>query len=411
MWTLKKINAKASTGYLDKLDWKGILLSPAIGVDGRLSLSKVQFYAWTVTIVYCYSVLALYRFEVAWTPQCILDAVAQLGALTVPSNVWIVLGMSAGTLVGAKGITNAQVRSNLISKTRVQPRVRVSDLFWDDTSNSFSLSNLQMLVWTFVAISVYLLAIYSSINGQNAIYEHLLSQTSFPPVSTDLISRLSAYPGLHFVQGIPDVDITLLVLMGLSQATYLGNKLTIVTPPAIYSLSANPVRADSTISINGNNFGNTPTTGQVILNGSILPASQIMGWADSQISFAVSDWSQIVSTEGGQQARSAIADAAEVSVAVASSGTPSNETMSLQVLRPKISTVVPQPSNQSPLTIRGTGFGATNANSSVSLNGRAINTTSWSDTQVVTVAAPALQSGSSIVVRTNGLDSVPFGIS
>lgn len=388
------------------------LVGPAIGADGRLSLSKLQFYAWTIVIVYCYSVLALFRFHLAWTPQCILDAASQLGTLGVPSNVWIVLGLSSATLVGAKGITNSQIRNNLISKTRVPPRVRFSDLLWDDTANSFSLTRLQMLVWTLVAVSVYVIATYSSISAQDAIYQTVLLHTTFPPVSADLMTRLAQYPGLHFVQGIPDVDYTLLILMGLSQATYIGNKLAVVTPPAIYSLAANRVRPDDTITINGNNFGNTATTGQVILNSSVLPSNQIIGWADSQITVAVADWSVIVSTDSGHQVRSATSDAAPVTISVASSGVPSAENMLLQVVRPSILSILPQPAANGPLTITGTGFGATqHPNSNVFLNGQPLAATSWSDTQIVSGTVAPLSGQSSVVVRNNGLESVPYNVS
>jgi hypothetical protein len=391
------------------------LLSPAVGADGRLSLSKLQFYIWTIVLVYCYSLLALFRLTVASAPQCILDTAMQLGSLNVPANVWIVLGLSSATLIGAKGITSAQMRSNLISKTRVEPRIRLSDLVWDDTSNSFSLSRLQMLVWTIVAVSIYVITAYLSIKGQNAIYQHLLSASPFPPVSTDFMNRLAAYPGLHFVQGLPDVDNTLLVLMGLSQATYIGNKLTISTPPAIYSLSASNVRPDATISINGNNFGNTSTTGQVLLNGTSLPSQQIVGWTDSQITFAVADWNEIVSTNGGEQPGSPISDTVPVSVSVASSGVRSNETMSLQVQRPKVVSVTPQPlpAGGSPLTINGGGFGTVqSAASKVFLNGAPVlNTTSWTDGQIVSAAVLSVAANAKMVVRMNGVDSIPFGIS
>ena len=153
------------------------------GADGRLSTSKFQFFLWTIVVVFSYA--ALYTLKLL-PPAPHFDPLSSL-----PENVLIALGMSVASASAAKVITVSYVNTNRISKPPSTSGGKFGEIFQDD-SGVPDLSKLQMIAWTFIAIATYLIAV-----GHNLITQN---------------------------PELPDIDKSLMVLMGLGHTAYLAKK-------------------------------------------------------------------------------------------------------------------------------------------------------------------------------------------
>jgi hypothetical protein len=152
------------------------------GADGRSSTSKFQFFLWTVVVILTYAALYTVKLE-----QHRFDPITE-----IPQNLLIAIGMSVISASAAKAITVSYINTGRISKTTVPAgKGSFGDIFKDD-SGVPDLSKLQMIAWTFISIATYLIVV-----------------------------------GQHIAKAdptIPDIDSSLMALMGLGQAAYLGKK-------------------------------------------------------------------------------------------------------------------------------------------------------------------------------------------
>lgn len=181
-------------------------LALAMGADGIPSASKFQNLLWTLVFVFSYVLL--------WSARA---AKGDLAALTdIPANIIIAMGLSIGTMMAAKGIKVAQVEAALVSppentdtpaKNGGGPRsaAGVAGLLAKDDLVSPDLTKIQMLAWTVIAGSIYLLQVWQ-------VYA---SYSACVPLQAQ---RACSFPGF------PDIDTTLMVLMGLGQGAYIGFK-------------------------------------------------------------------------------------------------------------------------------------------------------------------------------------------
>jgi hypothetical protein len=164
-----------------KIGWK--IWKLVKGADGPSSTSKFQWAVWLVVILFAYTVLWVLRAR----------AGDYSAITTVPANLLIVLGFSTTTAAAAKGITVGYVQSGRITK----PAAAQGDaggILQDDTGYP-DLTKIQMIGFTFIAVGVFL-----------ATFIHEIHTNSF-------------------ATGLPNIDSSLLVLMGLSQGGYVGQKL------------------------------------------------------------------------------------------------------------------------------------------------------------------------------------------
>ena len=158
----------------------------AEGADGKMSTPKFQWILWTIVALFSYVVIFVVRAKLG-----IFDS------LIVPNNLIITMGISITTMAAAKGITvnylnNKKITQNSATNANTQG---ILALFNDDDGLP-DLSKIQMLAWTVIAIAVYLFQLNYQIKNSAA-------------------SSLS----------LPDIDTTLMALMGLGQAGYLGKKI------------------------------------------------------------------------------------------------------------------------------------------------------------------------------------------
>lgn len=153
------------------------------GADGRLSTSKFQFFLWTIVVLFSYATLFAVK---------LLQSPPNFNPITsLPENVLIALGMSVVSASGAKAITVNYINTNRISKAPPRGGRKIGQIFQDD-SGVPDLSKLQMIAWTFIAIVTYLIAVVHNVSVPNA--------------------------------ELPDIDKSLMALMGLGHTAYLAKK-------------------------------------------------------------------------------------------------------------------------------------------------------------------------------------------
>jgi hypothetical protein len=143
--------------------------------------------------------------------------------IAASDNLLLLLGFSAGSFVTATGIRGYQHQ-----KTASGLRSAVEPEKWRtlvcDYSGNLDLSKIQMLVWTVVALSAY------------------------------VVQLVHALPRMDYLHpALPDVSGMLVALMGISQAAYLGRKAlpesgggSTGTPPAPPPSAAPPSASPST---------------------------------------------------------------------------------------------------------------------------------------------------------------------
>jgi len=234
------------------------------GADGRPSTSKLQWFLWTVVIIFSYTAVS-----------------CSSGFKTIsniPPNVLIAMGLSVTTMAAAKGITVSYVDNRKIVKSNVQkdktdqtavrgnkakqtvvqeykrdPTAGPGSLVQDDDGFP-DLSKIQMLVWTLIAVAFYLLRTVQAIQGKES--------------------------------ELPDIDAALMVLMGLGQGAYLGKKLTTTRVPRLTGLSPGSGNPGIEITIMGASFGDTQGGSLITIDGNPIHP-EVSSWQDAQVKFKI----------------------------------------------------------------------------------------------------------------------------
>ncbi|HLY02228.1 MAG TPA: kelch repeat-containing protein [Candidatus Cybelea sp.] len=232
----------------------GGLLGAIRGEDGRLSSSKFQFFLWTGVVVFSWVAI-----NVANALHSTLNAIPSTAAF--PDHVMLAMGFSVITLASAKGITTAYVYAGRVAKGTGNSW-RLRDLVCADDSTTPDLSKIQMLTWTIIAVGSYL---YAAIHTTAAC---------------------GAPQGLSVPCGIPDIDTSLMALMGIGQGAYLGAKVVATSTIVLRSLDKPQTFAGDIVTINGSGFG---TVAGSVYFGSVaaLLAPGNASWTDGAIKAVV----------------------------------------------------------------------------------------------------------------------------
>lgn len=213
------------------------------GADGRPSTSKLQWFLWTVVVVFSYSAIYAAR---AWT--------GNFGVISdIPQNLLIAMGLSVTTMAAAKGITVSYVSSGQVTKKAISPETASSGAIIQDDDQIPDLSKIQMMAWTLIAIGIYLIRLVQEIN------------TVSPPQ-------------------LPDIDTALMVLMGLGQGAYLGKKLVTTTVPRLMGVSPGSGSPGTEITIIGASFGEQQNSSLITIDGSPISPGGLV-WGNTQIKF------------------------------------------------------------------------------------------------------------------------------
>jgi len=153
------------------------------GQDGATSSSKFQFLLWICVVLYAYIIIV--------SDAYMNHRMGSLG-LSVPDNLLLAMGLSTTTMLAAKGITSKYVEAKKVDKSDTKEK---GGLFYDDNGYP-DLSQIQLISWTVIGVGIFLLKTLSDVIGS---------------------------PGT--VTGLPDIDQTLLMLMGIGQGAYIGKKI------------------------------------------------------------------------------------------------------------------------------------------------------------------------------------------
>jgi hypothetical protein len=212
----------------------------------KLSASKFQVIVWTGVTLFAYGSIFGMRLLTTRADQLLPESPE------IPSNLLILMGLSAVTAAGSKGITISY-----------KSQGRIPDESGGLTTNPAGEGDLiktQMLVWTLAAAGIYLINLVHAINSK-----------SFE---------------------LPDVEAALLVLMGISQASYVGNKLvttSVAKMPKINEIL--PLRGpiNTTITILGESFGSEQGSNFVALNETVIEKQDqgLDSWSDNKIQVIV----------------------------------------------------------------------------------------------------------------------------
>lgn len=213
--------ALAVAGFAAKSRWDGIFIDQ----DNRISLSRFQLILWTVLLV---SAL----FTAGLTNATPPDAVSDPLRITIPPEIWALLGLGAFTAVAAPaieqgkrglpnapGVTDAELASRDARALRLQhdqklnaPPVadgqllvkstgadaRWMDLIMGDTVVGgfyVDVSKLQKLAFTLLIVTVYGFGLWQEMAGTHP-----------------------------FIRNFPPADDALLALLAISHAAYLADK-------------------------------------------------------------------------------------------------------------------------------------------------------------------------------------------
>lgn len=214
-------------GLIAAVFTKGKIWQLVDGADGRPSTSKFQWLVWLAVILFGYAVLWVLRAK-----QGDYTAISQ-----VPVNLLTVLGFSTGTAAIAKGITAGYVQSGRMAKPTAVGGTK-GGLVQDD-SGVPDLGKLQMIAFTLVAVGIFVAT--------------LIHQVASTPVITTL----------------PNIDSSLLVLMGISHGGYLGKKLVTFNSPVLYPLVPATADAGESVTVTGASLG-TPPAGSAVPDGAQL---------------------------------------------------------------------------------------------------------------------------------------------
>jgi hypothetical protein len=240
------------------------------GADGAASTSKFQWGLWLIVILFSYTALWVLRAE-----QGNFSALSE-----IPVNLLTVLGFSTGTAAAAKGITSGYVQSGRVAKTTPaqaaaaqaavpaqaaapaqaavpaqggQAASAQGGILQDD-SGIPELAKIQMVGFTLIGVGVFLITVIHQI----------------------LVNDVTA--------GLPNIDSSLMVLMGISQGGYLGKKLVTFGTPTLYPPSPASGPIGTVVTLGGANLGSSPSGSQLLLNGSPVGTTS---WSNSSIQFTV----------------------------------------------------------------------------------------------------------------------------
>jgi len=216
------------------------------GFDGFASTSKLQWLLWLIALLFGYVALWVLRAEHG-----------DYTALSdIPVNTLTVLGFSTGTAAAAKGITAGYVQTGKVAKTGVpaNPTSATTGGIFQDDSGGPELAKIQLMAFTIIAIGIFLATVFHQI----AIGD--------------------------IKDGLPNIDSSLLVLMGISQGGYLGKKLVTFGTPVLFAPNPLSGPPGAAVTVTGTSLGAQQGNSQLLLNGASIA---VTAWSDTSIQFVV----------------------------------------------------------------------------------------------------------------------------
>lgn len=230
-----------------------------------LSSSKFQALLWTLIVLFSYSSIFGARFLETLAEDAVTTLPEILKALPmIPINLFLLMGFSVTTAAGSKSVTISYKTRGIVS-----PK---SGGLIQNPQGQGDLQKTQMLAWTIVGAFIYLMKVvtYISLKSYN--------------LTDDF--------GMPLVPALPEVDNTLLILMGVSQGSYLTNKVVtkdVVRVPKINEILPLTGPKETLVTMLGENFGEPHEDNFVTIQGSIIRKDDVEFWNDKQIRVKIPD--------------------------------------------------------------------------------------------------------------------------
>lgn len=114
--------------------------------------------------------------------------------VNVPSNLLILMGISVGTAIASRAIKVEQIKSGNITESAASDESSLTT----SRDGKTDLVKIQMLMWTLIAVVVYL----------NILWRFILNE---------------GFKGDN--PALPDIDTAFMVLLGISQGGHVANQL------------------------------------------------------------------------------------------------------------------------------------------------------------------------------------------
>lgn len=224
------------------------------------SLSQFQCVAWTLIIGFLFLGVYLTR---------VFGGVFEIQP-SLPVNLFVLMGISVvGVPVASSRISSLKYvstsKGNPLSSEEIKANYPLRTML--EENKKASLSRFQMFIWTFIAIIIYL-----------SIFFGMLAK----PGALQAVENLT----------LPDIDTTLLVLMGISQGAYIGGKVIATQSTEITKIYPAVAKADDTVYVYGINFGKDKDTIQFKDEDGKevkIDTADISEWDDNRITFKVPD--------------------------------------------------------------------------------------------------------------------------
>ena len=186
--------------------------------SGFPSLARFQFLLWTFILMF--AVLSVYFIRLFMgTPQLPND---------LPTNLLILTGISVAVPFVSNPISTIKYGGTKPASGTLKEgdRRRLATMLMENEKPT--VSRFQMFAWTIISIIIYLGFFFST--------------------TTFLLDDVNAL-------SVPDIPQIFVVLMGLSQTAYVGNKATISKSLTILQVVPNKSAAGTDVLILGANFG------------------------------------------------------------------------------------------------------------------------------------------------------------
>jgi len=163
---------------------------------------------------------------------------------------------STATAAAAKGITAGFVQTGKVAKTGIpaNPTAATTGGIFQDDGGSPELAKIQMMAFTIIGIRIFLATV--------------LHQIAIGDVTDSL----------------PNIDSSLLVLMGISQGGYLGKKLVTFGTPALFAPKPLSGKSGTAVTVTGSSLGAHQGNSQLLLNEAPIA---VTAWSDTSIKFTV----------------------------------------------------------------------------------------------------------------------------
>lgn len=163
--------------------------------EGYGSLTNFQFLVWT----------AVFLFSIVWVYTVRIQGGVLTPAIGIPSNALLLMGVNTASAIGSKAITAGKQKDPKRERKEAPTGTSLWSMLNEDDGRP-SLARVQMFIWTLVSVTIYIATLFGLLVGPFVLNSNAFVATPFCALS------------------IPDVDLSLVTLMGLSHAAFLGRK-------------------------------------------------------------------------------------------------------------------------------------------------------------------------------------------